>query len=260
MSILHLLSHDNFIAVNKTIAEEVGLEAAVILGELASEFNYWQSIGKLEDGYFYSTIENLEKKTYLSGHNQRQALAKLQEKGWISITKKGIPAKRYIKVNEENLLAFFNDLSLKILTTGDSNFEQQAVKNFDGNKNIDNKNIEEKYKEDIPPIMSPEEKRKLLFKQFWEAYPKCKRKVDKKGCERKFIKIENLEQIFPDIMASLEMWKRSRQWTKNNGEYIPLTSKWINQEYWTVTDERTETQTKFDEAADEHFSDFFMGG
>ena len=128
------------------------------------------------------------------------------------------------------------------------------------NTNIETTN-KENTNEDITPIIPAEiAKRKEMFEQFWEAYPKCKRKVDKKGCERKFIKIENLEQIFPDIMASLEMWKRSRQWTKNNGEYIPLTSKWINQEYWTVTDDRTETQTKFDEAADEHFRDFFIGG
>lgn len=128
------------------------------------------------------------------------------------------------------------------------------------NTNILNTN-KENTNDDITPIIPAEiAKRKEMFKQFWEAYPKCKRKVDRKGCERKFIKIENLEQIFPDIMASLEMWKRSRQWTKDNGEYIPLTSKWINQEYWTVTDDRTETQTKFDEAADEHFRDFFPGG
>lgn len=149
MSILHLLSNDNFITVNKSIAAEVGLEAAVILGELASEFVYWQNVGGLEEGFFYSTIENLEKKTFLSGHSQRQALAKLQEKGWIDIAKKGIPAKRYIRINEENLIMFFNNLSLKILTTGDSNFEQQEVKNFDGNKNIRNENIEKDHELDI---------------------------------------------------------------------------------------------------------------
>jgi hypothetical protein len=103
----------------------------------------------LEEGFFYSTIENLEKKTFLSGHSQRQALAKLQEKGWIDIAKKGIPAKRYIIINEENLIMFFNNLSLKILTTGDSNFEQQEVKNFDGNKNIRNENIEKDHELDI---------------------------------------------------------------------------------------------------------------
>ena len=94
------------------------------------------------------------------------------------------------------------------------------------------------------PVISPLENRKLLFEQFWKAYPKCKRKVNKDGCEKKFIKIPNLEKIFPDILASLEMWKKD--WSKDNYEYVPMPSKWINQEYWTVTDMRTERQVTSD--------------
>ena len=97
-------------------------------------------------------------------------------------------------------------------------------------------------------LVSDETKRKKeLFAQFWEAYPKCSRKVDKKGCEIAFLKIKNLEQIFPDIMASLEVWKK--QWSKDNYKYTPMTKKWITHEYWTVTDMRTEKQIVADEAA-----------
>lgn len=111
------------------------------------------------------------------------------------------------------------------------------------NTNISNTNILNTKVLDNPPI-SPVDSRKLLFKQFWEAYPKCKRKVNKDGCEKKFIKIPDLEKIFPDIMASLEMWKKD--WSKDNFEYVPMPSKWINQEYWTVTDMRTERQVTSD--------------
>jgi hypothetical protein len=97
-------------------------------------------------------------------------------------------------------------------------------------------------------LVSDETKRKKeLFAQFWEAYPKCSRKVDKKGCEIAFLKIKNLEQIFPDIMDSLEVWKK--QWSKDNYQYTPMTKKWITHEYWTVTDMRTEKQIVADEAA-----------
>lgn len=127
------------------------------------------------------------------------------------------------------------------------------------NTNLLNTNIENT-KNDITPIIPAEiAKRKEMFEQFWAAYPKCKRKVDKKGCERKFLKIKDLEKIFPDIMASLEMWKKSKQWTKDNGEYIPLTSKWINQEYWTVTDERTERQIVADQLLAQNMYKFFGG-
>lgn len=252
MSVLHLLSHDNFIAVNKTIAEEVGLEAAVILGELASEFNYWQSIGKLEEGYFYSTIENLEKKTYLSGHNQRQALAKLQEKGWISITKKGLPAKRYIKVNEGNLTMFFNDLSLKNLTTGDSNIEQQDIKNFDENKNINKENIEKENEETVP-LISPEEKLNFLFSCFWEVYPK---KVKKKDAFKAFKAIDDIEKILPDIINDVEIKKQTYDWRKQNGQYIPYPASYLREERWNDVNEVAEKQAKIDEIVAANIDDF----
>lgn len=254
MSILHLLSHDNFIAVNRTIAEEVGLEAAVILGELASQYNYWQSCGKLEEGYFYSTIENLEKKTCLSGHNQRQALTKLQEKGWISISKKGLPAKRYIKVNEENLIMFFNDLSLKNLTTSNSNFEQQEIKNFDGKKNISNENIEKDNKEDIP-LISPTEKLELLFAEFWEAYPK---KTNKKDAFKAFKAVKHIEKILPDIIADVEEKKQTKDWQKQNGQFIPYPGTYLRGERWNDVNEVAEKQAKIDEIAAEGIDAFLL--
>lgn len=110
---------------------------------------------------------------------------------------------------------------------------------------------------DIPPI-SPVDNRKALFKQFWEAYPKCKRKVNYDGCERIFIKIENLEAIFPDIMASLEAWKR--EWAKENNEYVPMTHKWINQRYWEVKDMRSERQQIVDDVTKANMSKFIRGG
>lgn len=126
------------------------------------------------------------------------------------------------------------------------------------NTNISNTNIVNTNSSNTPIIPAEIAKRKELFEQFWAAYPKCKRKVDKKGCERKFIKIENLETIFPDIMSSLEMWKRSSQWNKNNGDFIPLTSKWINQEYWTVQDERMEREQLVEDVTKKHIGDFLL--
>lgn len=254
MSILHLLSNDNFIAVNKSIAGEVGLEAAVVLGELASEYNYWQSVGKLEEGYFYSTIENLEKKTYLSAYSQRQALAKLQEKGWISITKKGLPAKRYIKVNEGNLTMFFNDLSLKNLTTGDLDFEQQGIKKFDENKNINKENIEKENK-DTSPLISPEEKLNLLFACFWKVYPK---KANKKDAFKAFKGIKDIEKVLPDIITDVEEKKQTKDWQKMNGQYIPYPASYLRGERWKDVNEVAEKQAKIDEIAAENIDLFLL--
>ena len=37
----------------------------------------------------------------------------------------------------------------------------------------------------------------------------------------------------PGDGAGLERAKKSRQWIKDNGDYIPLASTWINQRQWT---------------------------
>ena len=123
------------------------------------------------------------------------------------------------------------------------------------NTNISNTNILNTNNIDIPPILSPREN---LFELFWTAYPQCFRKANKKGCKAKFIKIKDLENIFPDIMNSLEMQKRSKQWNEQDGQFIPAPLTWINQERWTVTDERTEVQTKIDEATKKNIDGFIF--
>lgn len=124
------------------------------------------------------------------------------------------------------------------------------------NTNISNTKVLNTKELDISPI-SPLENRKLLFKQFWDAYPPHERKVDYDGCEKLFVKIKNLEQIFPDIMASLEMWKI--RWSKDDFKFVPTTHKWINQKYWLVTDTRTEKQALADEAAADFITNMFGG-
>lgn len=105
MGILRLIANRNFIAVNKDLIRVFGLEEAIILGELASEFNYWEERGEIgKDGYFFSTADNIEENTTIKEKRQRNALNNLKEKGVIDIKLKGLPAKRYIKINDEQLL------------------------------------------------------------------------------------------------------------------------------------------------------------
>lgn len=109
MRILSLIASDSFITVNKTLIKKVGLEEAVLLGELASEFDYWEKReGLTPDGYFFSTVENIEDKTTLSEFKQRKALKKLKELGLIDVKLKGLPPKRYIKLNEQKILEMFD--------------------------------------------------------------------------------------------------------------------------------------------------------
>lgn len=101
--ITQLISSNGYITVNRALARLYGVETALVLGELASEYEYWAAHSKLVDGYFYSTVENIQEATTIPVKRQRAALTKLQDAGIIDVQIKGLPARRYIRINESRL-------------------------------------------------------------------------------------------------------------------------------------------------------------
>lgn len=145
--ILNLLANDNYIIVNKDLIRKIGLNEAVLIGELASEYKSWRKKEKLVDDMFYSTIENIEENTGLNEYHQRKIINNLIKLDLIECKVKGIPATRYIKLKQENIakilnLQFFNNLSSSSLK-----FKELVPENLKGNNNKNNNNKKEIYKE-----------------------------------------------------------------------------------------------------------------
>lgn len=154
MSILmSILSNDGYIILNKYVMKALGLHEAILLGELCSEYIYWYKEEKLQDGFFYSTRENIEKETTLSPFQQRQALKKLTEMGLVEILEKDMPKKTYYKVDEEKVYKFlletdlnltevkkFNDKTSNNLTSSDEKIKHKEVEKLDINNNKKNNN------------------------------------------------------------------------------------------------------------------------
>ena len=154
MSILmSILSNDGYIILNKYVMKALGLHEAILLGELCSEYIYWYKEEKLQDGFFYSTRENIEKETTLSPFQQRQALKKLTEMGLVEILEKDMPKKTYYKVDEEKVYRFlletdlnltevkkFNDKTSNNLTSSDEKIKHKEVEKLDINNNTINNN------------------------------------------------------------------------------------------------------------------------
>ena len=67
------------------------------------------------------------------------------------------------------------------------------------------------------------------FEALWKRYP---RKDGKQTAKRAWNKLKPDRQTCGLILAALERDKTSRQWTKDNGEYIPHLSTWLNQRRW----------------------------
>ena len=80
-----------------------------------------------------------------------------------------------------------------------------------------------------------------LFDEFWKVYP---RKVDKKGSYKAFKRIPNIIEIAPDIIASVQEKKGSKQW--QDSQYIPHPTTYLHQERWLEKTDETSLDEWYD--------------
>lgn len=69
----------------------------------------------------------------------------------------------------------------------------------------------------------------VFFEKFWIEYP---RKVSKKKSFQIWKRLKVKKDLFDKIMKTLLIYKKSSQWVKDNGLYIPHPSTFLNQERW----------------------------
>ena len=81
--------------------------------------------------------------------------------------------------------------------------------------------------EEIPPpkIVKIDE----LFEKFWETYPK---KVGRKAAHKAFVKLKPNEELLKTMISAIDRAMGMEQWQKDNGQFIPNPTTWINQERW----------------------------
>ena len=73
------------------------------------------------------------------------------------------------------------------------------------------------------------------FEEFWKAYPK---KVGKGNAIKSWGKIKAPKEILELIKNALAWQTKTEQWAKDNGQYIPMPSTYLNGQRWL--DESTE--------------------
>lgn len=129
-----ILRQGGFIQVNRDIARGLGLDAAVLIGELCA-----RAYQHADDrGWFWATYEQLGDATCLSPHRIREAVKALG--GIVEVEARGLPRRNYYRVNAEALGEYFeralqsktssasrenvNDKDSEILTTSTDEFSQ----------------------------------------------------------------------------------------------------------------------------------------
>ena len=58
------------------------------------------------------------------------------------------------------------------------------------------------------------------------------KKKSKGQAEKAWIKINPDDELLGVMLSSLERWKRSKEWLKDGGQYIPYPSTWLNAKGW----------------------------
>ena len=84
-------------------------------------------------------------------------------------------------------------------------------------------------KDNTPSKKEQEEKYLQMFDEFWKLYPK---KKDKANTRKKWLKLKPDDELFETIISALKKQMQSEQWQKNNGQYIPYPTTWINGRRW----------------------------
>lgn len=85
----------------------------------------------------------------------------------------------------------------------------------------------------------------IKFDKFYKNYPK---KVQKQNVKKWFKKNNPNDELFNIIMNKLEEFKQSNNWKKDNGQYIPYPTTWLNQKRWE--DETIKQKSGFDDFID----------
>lgn len=221
-----LLTQSNCIPTNRIIASIVGLVEATVFGELCGEFDYWRERGEItEDGYFFSTVENIENKLFIKRKQQEKIMKNLVNSGLISIKKKGCPAKRYVKINQENLSNLLvrkgrfstdemSELERTKCTTKDTIYKDTILKNKEKEiykeKEIFSEPLEEEIKRFIKPSIE-------------EITNYCKKNNYNIDAERFFDYYESKGWLVGK--SKMKDWKAAvRTWVRNNFESDKRTS------------------------------------
>lgn len=137
----------------------------------------------------------------------------------------------------------------KNLTTGANDREEPVQKLNQGGAKIEPNN-KEIYKDiNNNPSISPLEGKcdsepdsnldAQRFESFWSMYPKKKAKQDARKAWDK-LKVDGT--LYTEIMRGLALHKKSRDWIKDDGQFIPHPASWLNGKRWEDEFEKEPTR------------------
>lgn len=260
------------------IAKEYGVHEAILLNHL----NFWIEKNRANDrhhydGYYwtYSTKKAFaELFPYLTERQIGYVLEKLVDAGlimkgnynkssydrtlWYAITKKGYSIIQNCQMKETNLSNQSDENVQPIPDILPDNITDSKtdINNTNGQTGFDRSADENKKKKN--------DNWEKQFEKFYSQYPK---KTKKQNVRKWFEKNRPDDELFLTMLKSLDLFKKSNEWTKNKGQFIPYPSTWLNQRRWEdegLTVEKTDIveykEIRTDNITDEEYRKLIRGG
>lgn len=206
-------------------------ELVDLLGSINSaifyqQLYYWSDKGSREDGFVYKSRKEIEDETTLSRFQQESVVENLVKLGWLETKKEkanGAPTIHYKCLFDIRLMC--EKLANGYATNSQMDMQETRQSSI-------HKITQESTTEEMPASLSltvtkTNTIRGEAFEKFWAMYPK---KMGRKPAEASWRKVK--PEDYDKVMRALTRHRKSEQWTKNNGQFIPNATTWLNQERW----------------------------
>ncbi len=219
------------------VAEKYGVNAAILLRDIY----HWCETNRNNDENFYEgrwwtyqTIKGLcARHKYWTKNQIEYIIQTCREKGALLTGHFGenqFDRTCWYALTDEAMAVFDGPASISENSEIDSK-EIPELNRKIPKCNIDKYKTKDKtYTPKAPKAASPDW---AMFDRFWSAYP---RKRNKEAARKAWKKINPDAGLCRIMSAALERDKQSREWKKDDGEYIPYASSWLNGRRWEDED------------------------
>jgi hypothetical protein len=110
----------------------------------------------------------------------------------------------------------------------DHQSDQQATSKRPASDHIQERIKKDKeIKHTCSSVLSPDLQKS--FSLFWSAYPKHQAKLN---AEKSWLKLSPENGLVEKICECIERYKKTHDWIKDNGQFIPMPATWLNQRRW----------------------------
>lgn len=210
---------ENFITVQGWMVTDLNLKGNELL-LYALVYGFSQDEGSFSGGLQYvMDWLGCSKPTAIA------TLKSLSEKGFIERNEQEISGVKVVYYRCKNL-------------TGGKETLPEVVKNFNrgGKKTLPNNKYINKNINNNPPISPQGDETNLdaelnaqRFESFWRMYPN---KKAKQNARKAWDKLKVDGRLYTTIMRGLALHIRSRDWIKDDGQFVPHPATWLNGRRW----------------------------